>query len=35
MIEAAKALGIKIYTIGVGSNGLVPVQTPFGIQELE
>ena len=34
MIEAAKALGIKIYTIGVGSNGLVPVQTPFGIQRV-
>lgn len=28
--QAAKALGIKIYTIGVGSNGLVPYPTQFG-----
>ncbi len=30
--EAARALGIKIYTIGVGSTGSAPfpVQTPFG-----
>ncbi|MBN2397022.1 MAG: VWA domain-containing protein, partial [Deltaproteobacteria bacterium] len=30
--EAARALGIKIYTIGVGSTGPAPfpVQTPFG-----
>ncbi len=30
--EAAKALGIKIYTVGAGSTGdvLVPVQDPFG-----
>ena len=30
--ETARALGIKIYTIGVGSQGLVPypVQDPFG-----
>lgn len=29
---AAKALGIKVYTIGAGSTGLarIPVQTPFG-----
>lgn len=29
----AKAYGVRVYTIGVGSNGeaLVPIQTPFGI----
>jgi Ca-activated chloride channel homolog len=32
--EIAKTFGIRIYTIGVGSNGVVnvPVQTPMGIQ---
>ncbi|MDD9951351.1 MAG: VWA domain-containing protein, partial [Zetaproteobacteria bacterium] len=28
--EAAKALRIRIYTVGVGSNGLVPFPTPMG-----
>lgn len=31
---AAKELGIKIYTVGVGSDGLVPVPTPFGLQNV-
>jgi Ca-activated chloride channel family protein len=32
--KAASALGIKIYTIGVGIHGqsVIPVQTPFGMQ---
>lgn len=32
--EIAKAFGIKVYTIGVGTNGFAPypVKTPFGIQ---
>jgi Ca-activated chloride channel family protein len=32
--EIAKVFGIRVYTIGVGSNGLAkyPMQTPFGIQ---
>ncbi len=32
--EMAKSFGIRIYTIGVGTNGTAPypVQTPFGIQ---
>ena len=32
--EMAKALGIRLYTIGVGSRGMapMPVQTPFGRQ---
>ena len=32
--EAAKALGIKIYTVGVGSEGAVPIQTPLGYQQV-
>lgn len=33
-LEIAKTMGIKVYTIGVGTYGEVrmPVQTPFGIQ---
>jgi Ca-activated chloride channel family protein len=32
--EIAKAFGIKVYAIGVGTNGFAPypVKTPFGIQ---
>ena len=32
--EIAKAFGIKVYTIGVGTNGFAPypLKTPFGIQ---
>jgi Ca-activated chloride channel homolog len=32
--EIAKAYGIRVYTIGIGTNGMAPypVQTPFGIQ---
>jgi Ca-activated chloride channel family protein len=32
--EAARALDIKVYTVGVGTEGLapVPVDTPFGVQ---
>lgn len=32
--EIAKAFGIKVYTVGVGTNGFAPypVKTPFGIQ---
>lgn len=32
--EAAKALGIKIYTVGVGSEGAVPIKTPYGYQQV-
>ena len=32
--NAAKAMGVKIYTIGIGSNGPVPVKTPFGYQNV-
>ncbi len=32
--ELAKAMGIRVYTIGVGSHGMVniPIQTPLGMQ---
>lgn len=32
--DMAKALGIRVYTIGIGKNGYAPfpVQTPFGVQ---
>ncbi|MBI2603568.1 MAG: VWA domain-containing protein [Deltaproteobacteria bacterium] len=32
--QAAKVLGIKIYAIGVGSKGLVPMPTAFGLQNV-
>ena len=34
MVEIAKTFGIRVYTIGVGSEGMAPypVQTPYGIQ---
>ena len=32
--QAAKAMGIKIYTVGVGSEGYVPIQTPYGFQKV-
>ncbi len=32
--QAAKAVGIKIYTVGVGSEGMVPIQTPYGYQQV-
>lgn len=35
MTSLAKDLGMKIYTIGVGSTGRVPVKTRFGIQHFE
>ena len=33
--KAAKAMGVKIYSIGVGSKGLVPVPTQFGYQNVK
>lgn len=33
-VKAAKAYGIKIYTIAVGSSGSVPIPTRFGIQNV-
>jgi Ca-activated chloride channel family protein len=33
--KAAKTLGIKIYTIGVGSSGLVPFPTEIGLQKVK
>ena len=33
MLEVAKSLGIKIYTIGVGSQGRVPIPTAFGVRK--
>ena len=33
--NVAKALGVKIYTIGVGSDGLVPFPTDFGYQKVK
>lgn len=33
--QAAKAVGIKIYTVGVGSEGEVPFQTPYGYQRVK
>ena len=32
--QAAAALGIKIYTVGVGSEGDVPIKTPYGYQRV-
>ena len=32
--KAAQVLGIKIYTIGVGSDGWVPIPTEFGYQKV-
>ena len=32
--KAAKAMGVKIYTVGVGSNGPVPIATNFGYQNV-
>ena len=33
--KIAKVLGVRIYTIGVGSDGLVPVPSPFGYQQAQ
>ncbi len=33
--NVAKTLGVKIYTIGVGSDGLVPFPTNFGYQKVK
>jgi Ca-activated chloride channel family protein len=33
-MEAAKTLGVKIYTIGIGSDQPVPVETQWGIQQV-
>lgn len=33
-VAVAKKFGIKIYTIGIGQDGVVYVQTPFGIQPM-
>lgn len=33
--KAAKTVGVKVYTIGVGSNGLVPVPTEAGIRQVK
>ena len=32
--SAAKAMGVKVYTVGIGSNGPVPIRTEFGIREV-
>ena len=32
--EAARALGVKVYTIGIGSDQAVPFPTPFGYQSV-
>jgi Ca-activated chloride channel family protein len=32
--QAAQAIGIKIYTVGVGSEGDVPIKTPYGYQNV-
>jgi Ca-activated chloride channel family protein len=32
--KAAAALGIKVYTIGIGSHKPVPIPTPLGLQEV-
>ena len=32
--KAAKVMGVKIYSIGVGSNGPVPIPTQFGYQNV-
>lgn len=33
--EAAKTLGVKLYTIGIGSSGYVPFPTPMGYQKVK
>jgi Ca-activated chloride channel family protein len=33
--KAAKAVGVKVYTIGAGSNGLVPMPTEAGIVQVK
>jgi Ca-activated chloride channel homolog len=33
--QAAQAMGVKVYTVGVGSDGYVPVQTAFGYQKMK
>lgn len=35
MLGVAKELGIKIYTVGVGSTGYVPFPGPFGLQQVK
>lgn len=32
--KAAAALGVRIYTVGIGSSGLVPFPTPLGLQQV-
>ncbi len=32
--QAAKTMGVKIYTIGIGSEGVVPIQTRYGYQKV-
>ena len=34
-IEIAKSLGVKVYTIGIGSSGVVPVPTQLGIRQAQ
>jgi len=34
VVKAAQVLGVKIYTIGVGSDGWVPIPTEFGYQKV-
>lgn len=34
-IAVAKKFGIKIYTIGIGQDGILYVQTPFGVQPMQ
>jgi Ca-activated chloride channel homolog len=33
-VAVAKKFGIKIYTVGIGHDGIVYVQTPFGLQPM-
>jgi Ca-activated chloride channel homolog len=35
VVAIAKKLGIKIYTIGIGHDGIIYVQTPFGPQPIQ
>lgn len=35
VVAVAKKYGIKIYTVGIGHDGIVYVQTPFGVQPIQ
>lgn len=34
-VAVAKKFGIKIYTVGIGHDGIIYVQTPFGVQPMQ